>query len=160
MTTKHTAKNKREQQLELSRYFPYKLSILNTVVSQSIAQLFLGRFNLSRQEWRILAALENQKSMSAKELTAYISLEKMQVSRAITRLRKDEMLHQQEDSNDRRYNVLSLTEKGKATYRKIVPLALARESFILSSLTEEEQEQLLSLMEKVHAKADELQQWG
>ncbi len=160
MTTKHTAKNKSEQQLELSRYFPYKLSILNTVVSQSIAQLFLGRFNLSRQEWRIIAALENQKSMSAKELTAYISLEKMQVSRAITRLRKDEMLYQQEDSNDRRYNVLSLTEKGKATYRKIVPLALARESFILSSLTEEEQEQLLSLMEKVHAKADELQQWG
>lgn len=160
MTTKHSVKNEGEQQLELTRYFPYKLSVLNTVVSQSIAQLYLGRFNLSRQEWRIIAALGIQRSMSAKELVTYTSLEKMQVSRAIARLRNDDMLYQQEDSNDRRYHLLSLTDKGKVTYRKIVPLALAREEFILSALTEEEQEQLLSLMEKVHDKADELQQWG
>ena len=160
MATKHSVKNKAEQQLELLRYFPYRLSILERVVGQSIAQLYLGRFNLNRQEWRIIAALGTQKSMSAKELTAYTNLEKMQVSRAISRLRTDEMLHQQEDSQDRRYSQLSLTEKGKSTYRKIVPLALAREEFILSGLTEQEQAQLFMLMEKVLDKADELQQWG
>lgn len=160
MTTKHTVKNRGGQQLELSRYFPHKLSILDTVVSQSIAQLHLGRFKLSRQEWRIIAALGNQKSMSAKELTNHTSLEKMQVSRALTRLKNAELLQQKEDSNDRRYSQLTLTEKGKVIYRKIVPLALAREEFILSALSEKEQEQLLSLMEKVHTKADELQQWG
>lgn len=160
MTTKHNVKHKGDQQLELTRYFPHKLSTLNMVVSQSIAQLHLGRFQLSRQEWRILAALGNHRSMSAKELASYTSQEKMQVSRAIARLKHAELLCQQEDSNDRRYSLLSLTEKGKTTYRKIVPLALAREEFILSALTEAEQEQLLALMEKVHEKADELQQWG
>ena len=146
--------------LNLSAFFPYRLSTLDMAVSQSVSQLYTGRFNLTRQEWRIMAALGNNRSMSAKEIAAYSSLEKMQVSRAISRLRKAELIVQMEDTKDRRYSRLSLSEKGLATYKKIVPLVLAREAFILSSLTDEEQQQLNTLMDKVYAKASELKQWG
>lgn len=147
-------------QLDLTHFFPYRLSTLDMAVSQAVAQLYSGRFNLSRQEWRILAALGNHESMSAKELAAYSSLEKMQVSRAISRLKQTGLIHQQEDRDDRRYTRLSLSDHGRAVYRKIVPLVRAREEFILSALTGEEQQQLLELMDKVYQKAVELQKWG
>jgi len=146
--------------LDLTTFFPYQLSTLDMAVSQSISQLYTGRFNLSRQEWRILAALGCNNAMSAKEIAAYSSLEKMQVSRAISRLKKEGLILQQENRDDRRFSRLSLSDKGMSTYKKIVPLVLAREEFILSTLSEEEHQQLSELMEKVYNKAKELQQWG
>ncbi len=146
--------------LDLASFFPYRLSTLDMAVSQSVAQLYSGRFNLTRQEWRIMAALGCNQAMSAKDIAAYCSLEKMQVSRALSRLKQAELIAQQEDRQDRRYSSLSLSEKGHTMYKKIVPLVLAREAFILSALSDEEQRQLNQLMEKVYAKANELQQWG
>ncbi|WP_432472634.1 MarR family winged helix-turn-helix transcriptional regulator [Amphritea sp. HPY] len=151
---------KQDIRLNLPSFFPYRLSTLNMAVSQSVAQLYTGRFKLSRQEWRIIAALGCNDSMSAKDIAAYSSLEKMQVSRAISRLKKEQLIIQQENRDDRRYTSLRLSDKGLATYKKIVPLVLAREEFILSSLSEEEQKQLAALMDKVYQKAKELQQCG
>ena len=146
--------------LDLTTFFPYRLSTLDMAVSQSISQLYTGRFNLSRQEWRIIAALGCNNAMSAKEIAAYSSLEKMQVSRAISRLKKEGLIHQQENRDDRRFSRLSPSDRGMSTYKKIVPLVLAREEFILSALSEEEQQLLSELMDKVYNKAKELQQWG
>ncbi|SER01449.1 DNA-binding transcriptional regulator, MarR family [Amphritea atlantica] len=160
MNDKHATQDTKEQHLDLSHYFPYQLATLDTAVSQSISQLYSGRFNLNRQEWRIMAALGNTNAMSAKEIAAHCNLEKMQVSRTISRLRDSELIHQQEDHDDRRYTRLSLTEKGRGIYKKLVPLILAREAFILSALSDEELHQLLGLMEKIRHKALELQQWG
>ncbi|MCV6610414.1 MAG: MarR family transcriptional regulator [Amphritea sp.] len=160
MSGSSTAPKNHEGQLDLNRFFPYRLSTLDMAVSQAVAQLYSGRFNLSRQEWRIIAALGNHESMSAKELAAYSSLEKMQVSRAISRLKEADLILQQEDRDDRRYTRLSLSDQGRSVYRKIVPLVLAREEFILSALSEQEQEQLMQLMDKVYQKALELQKWG
>ena len=151
---------KQDSLLNLPSFFPYRLSTLDMAVSQSVSQLYTGRFKLSRQEWRIIAALGSNDSMSAKEIAAYSSLEKMQVSRAISRLKNEQLIIQQENQDDRRYTSLSLSDKGLATYKKIVPLVLAREEFILSALSEEEQQQLAELMDKVYDKAKELQQWG
>lgn len=160
MNDKHATQDNAEQQLELSQYFPYQLSTLDTAVSRSMSQLYSGRFNLNRQEWRVMAALGNNKAMTAKEIAINCNLEKMQVSRTVSRLKDSDLLLQQEDHDDRRYTRLSLTEKGKSIYRKLVPLLLAREAFILSALSEEEFHQLLNLMSKIRQKAQELQQWG
>ena len=149
-----------EAELDLARYFPYRLAILDTAVSKAVSQLYSGRFNLSRQEWRILALLGSNKTLSAKEIASKGNLEKMQVSRAISSLKRADLVDQHEDPDDRRFSRLNLTEKGRNTYKQIVPLVLAREEFILSSLTEQEQEQLLTLMGRVYEKAMELQQWG
>ncbi|GGK75088.1 MarR family winged helix-turn-helix transcriptional regulator [Amphritea balenae] len=160
MTEKKPAATAAEPQLNLSQFFPYRLSTLEMSVSQAVAQLYTGRFKMTRQEWRIMAALGSNHSMSAKEIAAHSSLEKMQVSRAISGLKKAELINQQEDPDDRRYTKLSLTDKGLNIYRQIVPLALAREAFILSDLSDEEQQQLFFLMDKVQNKAKELQQCG
>lgn len=145
------------QQLELPRFFPYKLSILQTAVSDSIAQLYAGKFNLTRQEWRVIAALGTQPAMTGKEIASYTSMEKMPVSRAIARLVREEVISQTPSNEDRRLTILNLTAKGQDIYQQIVPLVLEREAFLLSALTHDEQKQLDTLMDKLLLQAKSLQ---
>ena len=64
------------------------------------------------------------------------------------------------DPGDRRRKTLRLSPKGQATYRKITPLALAREAFILSALSEEERRALDTIVDKLLARARELRECG
>ena len=149
-----------QQALSLEGFTPYRLAVLSHEVSNAVAQLYSERFNLSRPEWRVLAALGERKAMTAKEISDYSTMDKMQVSRAVARMLEDDVIASVEDERDRRRKILELTAKGAALHDKIVPLALARESFILSALTEEERAVFNTAVDKLVAKARELQQWG
>lgn len=160
MNDPSTTQDKVEPIFELNQFFPYQLSNFDSAVSQSMSQLYHGRFKLNRQEWRILAVLGANPPMSAKAIASTCKLEKMPVSRGISRLTDTGLIQRQEDSQDRRYSRLSLTDEGRSIYKKLVPLILAREAFILSALSSEEQQQLQDLMTKVRQKAEELQLYG
>lgn len=146
--------------LRLADFFPYRLAVFSEDVSKSIAQLYGGRFNLSRQEWRVLAALGERAGLSAKEIAESSTLDKTQVSRATARLLKHGLIKREEDSRDRRHQRHRLSGKGRLVYKEIVPLVRAREAYILSTLTANETHELERLIGKVHRKALELQQWG
>ncbi|MCV6587801.1 MAG: MarR family transcriptional regulator [Marinobacterium sp.] len=146
------------QQLVLEDFFPYRLSVLAQDVSESVAEIYTGRFQLRRAEWRVVAALGQHQPMSAKAITAHTCMDKMPVSRAITVLRDRGLVEQSVDSRDRRYSQLHLTEQGMELYREIVPWVLAREQALLDSLDENEQAVLENLFKKLHRKVDELKQ--
>lgn len=145
-----------EQKLVLGNFFPYRLSVLAQVVSGSVAEIYTGRFELRRAEWRVLAALGEHQPMSAKEIAAYTHMEKMPVSRAITALKSRELVEQKVDERDRRYSRLSLTEEGMAMYAEIVPGVLEREKALLASLDEHELAALESVIAKLHGRVAEL----
>lgn len=144
------------KQLELAGFFPYQLSILQSAVSDSIAQLYAGKFNLSRQEWRVVATLGTRPSISAREVATYTSMDKMPVSRAISRLVKAGLITQSSSREDRRLIILELTQEGRDIYEAIVPLVLEREAFLLSALSDSEQTALTEIMNKLLLKTEEL----
>ncbi|HRJ68053.1 MAG TPA: MarR family transcriptional regulator [Beijerinckiaceae bacterium] len=146
--------------LDLTRFFPYRLAILAEAVSQTMAQLYADRFDLTRQEWRIVAALGNRKRMAGRDVGRLSALDKMQVSRALARLEGRGMIDRAPDPDDRRNQVLSLTAEGRALYQKIVPLVQAREEYILSALSPEEVRTLNALMTRVQARAEEMLRRG
>lgn len=135
--------------LVLTEFFPYQLSILDKAVSETIARLYRDRFQLSRHEWRVLAVLGCHEEMSAKAISAYTSMEKMQISRAISRMRETQLVQQTAHSGDRRYINLSLTRKGRTIYQQIAPLVMAEEQRILAVFSDEERHQLDQLMHKL-----------
>lgn len=146
--------------LQLSDFFPYRLAMLNSSVSEVIAQLYSGRFNLSPQEWRVMAALGENAQMSAKEITQFTSMEKMQVSRAISSLKKSDLLFQKTDNKDRRFSSVSLSEQGKQIYLKIVPLVAARERYLLSVLSDDELQLFNQFVDRIAQQAETLKQLG
>ncbi len=146
--------------MNLDDFFPYRLARLSESVSQAVAQVYKSRFELSRDEWRIVAALAGNERMRNVDLVSHSSLDKMQVSRAVARLADAALVTKLKDPEDGRGFVLRLTPAGRSLYRKIVPMVLAREAFLLEGLDAQERASLARAMDKLQARARTLQQQG
>jgi DNA-binding MarR family transcriptional regulator len=146
--------------MNLQVFLPYRLAVVSEAVSRSLAAVYAERFNLSRDEWRVLAALAPRDDIKSTELAALTTLDKMQVSRALTRMERDGLLEREPDASDRRNLLVRLLPAGRALYRKIVPMARAREAYLLESLDAQERATLSSALDKLLDRARQLQQQG
>jgi DNA-binding MarR family transcriptional regulator len=146
--------------LQLQTFFPYRLAVLAETVSRSMAQVYAERFELSRDEWRIVAALFEHGAMKTTDVIATTTLDKMQVSRAVARLERDGLIRRSEDASDRRGRVLELQPAGSALVRKIIPLVEARVAFLLEALDERERACLDAVFTKVGERARQLIRQG
>jgi len=139
--------------MNLQAFFPYRLAVLSEVVSQSLAQVYRERFGLTRDEWRVLAALADCGTVKTARVIEHTTLEKMQVSRAVQRLAEAGLLDRRPDPEDGRGWMLGLTAPGRALYKKIVPVVVAREAFLLAALDPAERLALDSALHKVLERA-------
>lgn len=140
----------------LGRFFPYRLAVLAERVSQAVASVYADRFDLTRAEWRVLAALAANGEMAAKEVGPYSTLDKMQVSRAVARLEDKGAIERREDAADRRAKILRLTAHGEALFRELFPLVADREAYILGALDPADRAALDRILDAVLARAGDL----
>ena len=146
--------------MELQSFLPYQLVLLAEAVSRSIAQVYAERFNLSRDEWRVLAALAQTGTMKTRDAALYATLDKMQVSRAVAGLERAGLLTRTIDPEDRRNRILKLTSSGREMMRRLVPMVEAREAFLLEALAPEERAQLQSVIGRLLERARQLERQG
>jgi DNA-binding MarR family transcriptional regulator len=139
--------------LELERFLPYRLSVLSNRISLAIANCYQSRFQLSVTEWRVLAVLGRYPGLSASEVAERTAMDKVAVSRAVSRLLESGRLQRDLHDADRRRSVLELSEAGYAIFDEVVPLALDYERALLETLEPRERETLLALIEKLGANA-------
>ncbi len=124
--------------MNLQRFLPYRLAVLAEAVSQAVASVYRERFGLTRDEWRVLAALADCGTVKTTRVIEHTTLEKMQVSRAVARLEEAGLITRLPDPDDGRGWLLQLQPAGRALYRRIVPLVQAREAFLLEGFSEQE----------------------
>lgn len=140
--------------LDLEYFLPYRLSVLSNTVSQAIAREYEQRFNLSPTEWRVMAVLGRYAGISANEVAQRTAMDKVAVSRAVTRLVSRGRVRRTLANQDKRRSVLQLTTKGWKIYEQIAPLALQHERYLLNRLNSDEQSWLDRILLKL-AQADE-----
>lgn len=143
--------------MELASFFPYRLAVLSETVSRAIASVYAVRFDLSRDEWRVLAALGEAGTMNTQAALLFTTLDKVQASRAVNRMEDKGLIRREEDAADRRNRILRLTPSGRALYRRIVPLVKSREAFLLEGLDESERAALDRVIDRLLARARELE---
>lgn len=146
--------------MELQKFFPYRMAVIAELVSQSLAQVYRERFGLTRDEWRVLAALAEMGTVKTARVLESSTLEKMQVSRAVARMAEAGLLERLPDPEDGRGWLLRLKPAGRALYQKIVPVVEAREAFLLDALDAPERAALDSALAKVQQRAQMLVQQG
>ncbi len=142
--------------IELTRFMPYRLSLLSLAISQSIAQIYSERFNIGIMEWRVIAVLGSYQPLSSSQICDHTNMDKVQVSRAVSSLSRSRMLLRKTDNQDRRRSHLRLSAKGMSVYRQVVPLALERERDLMAALNTEEQKLFDSLLLKLEQRAEAL----
>ena len=99
--------------LDLRLFFPYRLAVLEQRVGIATSRHYQHDFELSRVEWRVMATLAMFDSISATEICEFTHMAKMQVSRAIARLKEKSLVGQKVSESDHRATQLSLTAEGR-----------------------------------------------
>lgn len=139
--------------LDMQVFFPYRLAVLAEAVSRTMAAVYADRFDLTRQEWRVLVALSNLARATATEVAEYSTLDKMQVSRAVAEMERKGLIARAEGRADRRTKLLTLTGAGRRLFEAIVPLVLERQRHLIDALEEGERAQLGAIITKLTERA-------
>lgn len=139
--------------LKLEEFLPYRLAVLSNTVSTTVARAYDKRFNVSIPEWRVIAILGRFPGLSAVEVAERTMMDKVAVSRAVTKLIKKGRIDRQFADADKRRSILNLSEAGRILHDEIAELALAFERDLLEGLSAEDLETLNNIMERLLARA-------
>lgn len=125
-----------------------RLSRLQSHLQPEIAAVF-ERFGLTTPSFAVMATLRRagppyQRSQRA--LMDALQLTSGTISVRIDRLEKEGIVERTPDPNDQRGVLVRLTEKGLGLFEQVAPLHMANEDRLLSALSQEQREQLASLL--------------
>ena len=145
-----------KDELILEDFLPYRMSITSHTVSTNIARVYEKRFGVSIPEWRVIAVLGRYPGLSAVEVADRTLMDKVAVSRAVTKLIKNGRIDREFADADRRRSILNLSEEGKKVHNEIAPLALEFEQQLVQNISEDDYETFNSILEQLLDKARQL----
>ena len=145
-----------KDELILEDFLPYRLSITSHTVSTNIARIYEKRFGVSIPEWRVIAVLGRYPGLSAVEVAERTLMDKVAVSRAVTKLIKNGRIDREFADADRRRSILNLSEEGWKVHNEIAPLALQFENELVQNIYKEDYERFNAILEKLLDKARQL----
>jgi DNA-binding MarR family transcriptional regulator len=141
------------KELILEDFLPYKLAILSHTVSSLVAHVYDKRFGLTIPEWRVIAIVGRFPGLSAVEVAERTMMDKVAVSRAVTKLIKSGRIDREFADADRRRSILNLSEQGQQVHDEVAPLALKMEDDLLHGLSADEIHTLNGVIERLLARA-------
>jgi DNA-binding MarR family transcriptional regulator len=151
MTRNAAALSRPPPPFELTKYLPFRLTLLSNRLTRRVARFYGQKYKLTAPEWRTMAVLGQSGAMSANNVIAQTTMDKVRVSRAVAKLLKTGYITRESDPDDRRRAILALTPKGVEIYRQIVPLVQEIEAELLEILNATERAGLDAALAKIEA---------
>ena len=128
--------------MKLETYFPYKLASTAEAFSRRLVEVYRRTYGLSREEWRMLLLLADAGQLTSLELAKRTTLDKVQVSRAATRLEDKGLIGREVACSDRRLRSYTCTELGKNLFDRAFPAVQNCSEAILGKLTQSDMTKL------------------
>lgn len=138
-------------------YVPALLATLSNRLSSGASQLYLDRYGVGINEWRILSVLSNTPGSNATHIGETVSMHKTVVSRSVRSMEDKGLLLIHAEGTAR---TMSLTPEGQRLHNEIADIALAREALLLSVLDASEIQTLQILLQRLRANLPELDRCG
>ncbi len=142
--------------LDLENFLPYRLSVLSNTISSVLADAYSERHGLSVPEWRVLAILGRFPGSSAAQVAKKGAMDKVAVSRAVSRLLESGRIRRRFADADRRRSILELSDEGWRIYREVAPALLEYEADLLTGLSATERRQLDELLRRLSGRIREV----
>jgi len=134
----------------LGQSFTYQLASIAENAVTPAARLFEQRFGLDVHELRVLRLIDDQPGVTFTALAQQTRFERSATSRILSRLVKAGLVERAIDDHDARQFRLRATEAGKTLRKGADPLSLEIEGLILSALSEAEQMQFRTILDKLN----------
>ncbi|WEM45490.1 MarR family transcriptional regulator (plasmid) [Photobacterium sp. DA100] len=125
---------------------------LINVVANNASRTFdaeLKKHGLTIALWPTLMCLWEEEGVTQTEISQKSKVENSTTTRTIDKLEKLGLVERQNDPNSRRSFRIFLTDKGRELKSNLIPIPVAINDKILSSLDKDEQKQLISLLQKM-----------
>ena len=137
--------------MDFRTYLPY---LVNRVGSRFVTELSptLNSAGIDVQMWRVLIALFQQGSQPTGVLSEDTSINLSTLSRLVGRMQDKGLVTRTRGDDDARSVIVELTTKGKATTKKVLPIATALEAEATTDFTEAELKTLRRLLVKLYEK--------
>lgn len=145
-----------DQRLRLEQFLPYQLSVTSNAVSGVIARTYESLFGLRIPEWRLIAVLAEEASLTQQALVHRTEMDKMTVSRAAQALVSRGLVLRSAHGSDKRSHDLSLSDAGQSLYAEVAPRALALERALLRDLPAGDIDTLWTTLARLKAAAERL----
>jgi MarR family transcriptional regulator, transcriptional regulator for hemolysin len=98
---------------------------------------------MTRAQWGVLLRLERQEGMTQAEMAESLEIQPISLVRLVDRLCEHSLIERRPHPRDRRANRLYLTDKGRATFARLLPLGREISAEILAGLDESDVADLL-----------------
>lgn len=129
--------------MQIETFFPYRLAVTAEAFSRQLIAVYGREHGLSREEWRLLFLLDEAGTLNSLQLSQRTSLDKVQVSRAASRLEGKELITRRILGSDRRLREYRITPVGAALFRRAFAEVEARAREILHAMSEADRAALM-----------------
>ena len=133
-TPRRTGGHHSGERLAIEHYVPYQLASLSSRLGLALERVCKRMFDLTRNEWRVLALVGQFDSCAASKLVERSVMDAVAIHRAVKRLESLGYLQRAESKHDMRVRPMSLTPAGRDVYSAVVPLAMELEDRLLRAL--------------------------
>ncbi|MEU4654055.1 MarR family transcriptional regulator [Streptomyces sp. NPDC023723] len=131
----------------ISELLSYRLSRTSSALSRSAALRYRREFDVSLGEWRTIALIAADPTLTLNRLARRAGLDKAQMSRVVRGLVERGLVNRTEGTG--RSRQLALTEAGVEVYRGLIGAANERDAAFAAALTDEEARALGRALDKL-----------
>jgi DNA-binding MarR family transcriptional regulator len=154
------AAGRADEDLDATVLMVDRLATLSNLVNRGLARLYSVRFGLSIADWRVLTVITRCPGIPAQSVCELAAMDKVRVSRAVSRLLESGRIERRADKNDRRRSLLYATEEGLEVHAQAVPVARAYEAKLIAELSADEAELLDYLLATLQDSAEGIAREG
>jgi DNA-binding MarR family transcriptional regulator len=133
----------------LEQFLTYRLHVLNKLSDRGISERYQTKLDVTLPEARVIASVGSFGPFSIMDLAKHANLDKSQASRAAEALIKRGLIAREASSEDGRVVLISLTQEGRALFRKVMPIARKWNTDLFACLDDAEKEAFGRALNKV-----------
>ena len=109
-----------------------------------------NNFNITPEQWAVMSYLHKEDGLYQKQIADFLFKDKPTVTRILDILEKRNLVIRISDEKDRRKFKIYLTQDGKDTVTKLVPIAKEVQLKIKENIKQEELETLKTILNKIY----------
>ncbi len=127
--------------------------MINVIANQAAKkfEVELKKHDLTVALWPTMMCLWEEEGVTQRDISAKSKVENSTTTRTLDKLEKLDLVERRTDPNSRRSFRIYLTAKGRALKETLLPIPVAVNQEVLSSLDEAEQKEMIRMLQKMVA---------
>lgn len=122
------------------------LQLMKRKNHQAIAK---SGYKITMEQLVVLEILSNKGDMNMTELSKTVWKQNANITRIVDKLEKHQLVERRAVEGDRRANLVSVTDKGKQLFEKVIPIVINVYTDITSDISKEEETVTLRVLNKI-----------